>query len=203
MVKEVNPSQRGNNKDLELPEDHGVAPMAGPTGLLPKIYINREIVREMFAIYEVISFKAGYLKFKTASGDTYERKGGTIAWRNNNPGNIKWGLFAKSVKAIAEGHGGHAIFATYADGVAAQKNLLFTDVRGYNKLSIKAAIAKYAPVSDPAFKNEPDKYAKFIAFNLNVPTSTILSDLSDEQQTEMIKIMSQYEGWKEGTTTKV
>ena len=187
MVKEVHPSSRGSNEDLDW-ETHST--------LLP-------IDEDTLSIVEVLSYKAGYLKVKLDNGDTVERKGGTIAWRNNNPGNIKWGLFAKSVKAISDGHGGHAIFATYADGVAAQKNLLFTDIRGYNKLSIKAAIAKYAPVSDPAFKNEPDKYAKFIAFNLNVPTSTILSDLSDAQQTEMVKIMQQYEGWREGTVVKL
>ncbi len=188
-----------------MPTHRGLEPGLTPntsTSTTPKTNIVTAPVFT-YSITEIISFKAGYLKVKCVGGVVQERKGGTISWRNNNPGNLKYGDFAKTCGAVGVGHGGHAVFPDYDTGLKAQKILLFTNQRGYNVMSILNALKKYAPVSDPAFKNEPAKYAAFVAKKLGVKDDTMLYSLTQDQQVAMIKAMSAYEGWKEGTITTV
>jgi hypothetical protein len=55
---------------------------------------------------------------------------GSLSYRQNNPGNIKWGPFAKAHGATGPGAGGHAIFPTYEAGRAALKSLIETKGAG-------------------------------------------------------------------------
>src|SRR3990170_6396089 len=138
------------------------------------------------------------LTLAESSNGVFLLYGGTLAWRNNNPGNIKWGEFAKKYGAIGKGAGGHAIFPTYEIGRNAQKKLLFSSEKGYNKLSIKKAMAKYAPTDDTAANNDPDRYANFVAKKIGTSINTILSDLTEDQQNKMIDAMGKFEGYIEG-----
>lgn len=49
---------------------------------------------------------------------------GTRSYRNNNPGNIKYGSFAQSCGAIGKDDKGFAKFPDYLDGFNALKSLV-------------------------------------------------------------------------------
>jgi hypothetical protein len=98
------------------------------------------------------------------------------------------------------------VFPTLAIGEQAQKVLLFSGDRGYNKLSLVQAMNRYAPSNDkgkgvPKGGNQPNKYASYIAKVLGISTSVILEKLTPVQQEEMIKAMEVYEGFKVGKVT--
>jgi uncharacterized protein (TIGR02594 family) len=62
------------------------------------------------------------------------RGGGTVADRNNNPGNIKYGAFAQRNGAVGADSRGFAIFPTREHGFKAAENLL--GGRGYQGLTL-------------------------------------------------------------------
>src|SRR5262245_27357344 len=83
------------------------------------------------------------------------RSGGSRAWRNNNPGNIRPGKFSSKNGAIGSA-GNFAIFPTYQAGRQALASLL----RGktYSNLTLFSAIARYAP----SHENNTANYRKLI-----------------------------------------
>lgn len=122
----------------------------------------------------------------------HEKIGGSRSWRNNNPGNIEYGEFAKRNGAIGT-DGRFAIFPDEDTGHNAKVALLNTS--SYRNKSIKKAIERYAP----QFENDSKKYADTIASAAGVPTSTKIKDLSPEQFDNLVRKMTDVEGWKEGT----
>lgn len=157
-------------------------------------------VRELFSdglnIKKVLESRRGYIRVLTESGEEVERVGGTVAWRCNNPGNLKNGRFSKSYGSIGEDYIGHAVFPTLEQGRNAQYNLLFNENSRYFSLTLEKAINRYAPAGDA--NNEPDKYINYISRNANIDSNDILGELSEEQKNDMIKYMSIFEGYKEG-----
>jgi hypothetical protein len=120
---------------------------------------------------------------------TVERREGARNWRNNNPGNIEYGDFAKAYGAIGS-DGRFAVFPTYEAGRAAKGALLFSS-EGYAGKTIASAIAKYAPASD---SNDPASYAARVAAAVGVDPNTPLSDLSPAQRETMLTEMERVEG---------
>lgn len=135
----------------------------------------------------------GYTVVKLEDG-TLERRSGTRAWRNNNPGNIEYGSFAKSQGAIGS-DGRFAVFKTYEEGRNAKESLLF-ESKSYSNKTIQTAIEKYAP----SFENDTNAYAKTIARAAGVLVDTPLSELSPEQRKKLLDAMEQVEGFKKGKT---
>lgn len=127
-------------------------------------------------------------------GSYLTKEGGTVAWRNNNEGNLRPGSL--SSKRIGVDKKNFAVFATPEDGHLAKKNLLFSS-SSYKNLSLKEAIKKYAPSSD---NNNPAKYSSFIMTNANVSNKTMSKYTSDEQD-RIMKSMKIQEGYKAGTET--
>ena len=77
------------------------------------------------------------VSIKNSAGELVEeRSGGNINWRNNNPGNIRYGQFAVSMGAIGE-NGGFAVFPTEEIGRKAADTLL----KGKNYAELSAAQA--------------------------------------------------------------
>lgn len=126
-------------------------------------------------------------------GNKFNKEGGHINWRNNNPGNIRAGKFANSHGAIGE-NGGFAIFPSMDIGRAAQESLLKGDT--YKDLSILDAIKKYAPASD---NNRPIEYANQLAKAVGVDVNTKLSELNSTQFSTFLTAQANIEGGKEGT----
>lgn len=88
---------------------------------------------------------------------------GSRAYRNKNPGNVKW----VSGMALATGKdsGGFAIFATYEDGFEFLKRMVRNAATGKSwvytpTMTILQFFEKYAPSSD---NNNPRRYAEAVA----------------------------------------
>ena len=121
-----------------------------------------------------------------------EKRTGDRGWRNNNPGNIEYGTFARSMGAIGS-DGRFAIFPTPEMGREAKDNLLF-ESQSYRGMSIEKAIEKYAPRTE----NDTDAYIKKITDALGVPKNTSLSQLSLDQRKVLLDVVKKTEGRSTG-----
>lgn len=95
--------------------------------------------------------------------------------RNNNPGNIEDGPFAKSQRGYKGSDGRFAVFDTPDSGAAAQGSLLRSyGARGIN--NVEGIVNRWAPPSE----NDTGGYVQFVAQRLGVDPKAQL-DLSDER----------------------
>ena len=117
--------------------------------------------------------------------------GGTVAWRTNNPGNVKYGDFTRDRGAIGH-YGDFAIFPNEATGAAALDALLNSS--DYQTGTINDAIAKFAP---PKENNTP-AYQAFVSGRLRVPGTTPMSNLNAGQMRALADAIRAYEGWRVG-----
>jgi hypothetical protein len=140
---------------------------------------------------EVIAAGPGWTKVRGIDGQVYTLKGNRN-WRNNNPGNLEYGNFAKSNDAIGT-DGRFAVFPSFNEGLEAMQNLLFGSPK-YADLSIEDAISRYAP----AFENDTGQYVNVVANAAGVPPSTKLRDLGPEQRARFVQAQVQHEGFKPG-----
>lgn len=131
-----------------------------------------------------------------ATGEKEIRKGGTISWRNNNPGNMRMSEFSKAQGAIGEA-GGFAVFPTKEAGERAREKLLF-EAESYKNKTLAQAMQRYAPESENNTQAYVDALVKATGANPNTP----LSNLTPDQRQKMLAAMKQHEGWKEGTIEK-
>lgn len=131
------------------------------------------------------------------NGDKVKRSGGTVAWRNNNPGNIIKSDFAMKNGAIGSS-GRWAVFPDEQTGLTAITKLLKTD--GYINLSISKAINKWAPVGDG---NNPDAYAKHVSEMTGLNVNDVIKNLSDADLINIARAIQKVEGWKPGKEEKI
>ncbi len=140
------------------------------------------------------------------------RTGGTIAWRFNNPGNIRPVSETELIMGaigigVTKGNGAFLIFASYEDGRAQKKSLLR---RKYNQRTIYTMLAGipdkkgkmvmgYAPASD---KNDPRAYADSISKHTGFSTDTKLCDLDDAQLDKVLDAMEIKEGFNNQKSTR-
>ncbi|QND82609.1 Uncharacterized protein ChrSV_0380 [Chromobacterium vaccinii] len=118
-------------------------------------------------------------QYRLNNGTTETRTGGSRSWRDNNPGNMKFGftgseeatkhLKVSKAKALARAqkkyqgvvdldHNGYAIFESQAAGRAAQAQLLFHDHANH---SVEEMLPGYA-MDDHSGKADHQKYAEMI-----------------------------------------
>ena len=133
------------------------------------------------------------LDLKKADGTTEHRSGGTISWRNNNPGNLRYSDTSKAYGAIGES-GGFAVFPDMETGEKARSKLLF-ESKAYRDLTIKQAINRYAPSTE----NDTDAYVASITKALGVDEQTRMDQLSAEQRATLLATMKKHEGFREGS----
>lgn len=133
-------------------------------------------------------------KMKKARGGAsipfYQDGGGndpTRADRNRNPGNIKYGDFAKKYGARKD-KDGFAVFPSLNSGLQAMKDLLKS--KSYKDLSVKDAIHKWTD-------GQPYRY------NLGDIAGKKVSDLSGDEFEKVIGTMRQGEGTKYGIRPSV
>jgi len=130
------------------------------------------------------------------TGDTIRRRGGTRAWRNMNPGCLRYAEFARENGAIGK-CGGFAVFPDEQTGRAALVTLLRSDT--YNKLSIARAISKYAPPHE----NNVAQYRRKLKKMTGLPLDTKLSQLDSVEIEKVVGAICQIEGWREGSTDHI
>ncbi len=134
--------------------------------------------------------------YTLADGSRYKRIGGTPAWRNSNPGNIRYTTFSRRVGAIGSA-GGFAVFPDEATGMYAIKALLRTD--SYNKLTIAAAISRYAP----PVENDTAAYQRRLGQLTGLSINMRMSELTDAQLTQVANAIRTIEGWTPGTIQRM
>ena len=133
--------------------------------------------------------RRGFMGGGAGHGSGTPGEGGSRSWRNNNPGNIEYGPFAKSMGATGS-DGRFAIFPGYETGRKAQEKLLF-DSKGYSGLTLADAIRKWAPGSE---NNVPAYIAA-----MHADPNMHMSDFSAGQRSKLLDAMQAHEGWKVGT----
>ena len=139
------------------------------------------------AIDNIIETGPGYNVVKRPDG-AVDKVIGTRNWRNNNPGNIEYGSFAKQYGAIGS-DGRFAIFPTYEAGRKAKEKLIF-DGKNYKNLDLKSAIARYAPPSE----NDTAAYQSKVLGAVNGENKR-MQDYDASQRSKILDAMQQMEGF--------
>jgi hypothetical protein len=160
--------------------------------------------------------------YDMADGQTEARTGGSVSWRNNNPGNLKFEnsesadptVKSKRTKAQALAAAqsrydgvvdldqwGNAIFATEEQGRAAKSSLLKTSHGGK---TIEEMLPKYA-VTDYSGKANPAAYASGIYKSADSQGADLrgkkIGDLSPTEMNALLDGMKRVEGYKVGQTS--
>lgn len=94
-------------------------------------------------------------------------KPGTIANRNNNPGNLRWASTQIGQESTVNGK--YATFATPQDGWAALQSY----IQNNQNLSLRDFITKYAPPSE----NDTSNYLNWLVSQVGVGADTPVSSL--------------------------
>lgn len=134
--------------------------------------------------------------FVAVDGQEYKHVGGTRAWRNNNPGNIRMSDFSKRMGAIGSA-GGFAVFPDEQTGATAVKQLLKT--KNYANKTIAGAISRYAPPSE----NNTAAYNQSIKKLTGLDINRSMVSLSDHELDLVVQAIQQIEGWKPGKIEKI
>lgn len=129
--------------------------------------------------------------YTTADGRRVRRTGGTRAWRNLNPGNIRYSEFSRKAGAIGQA-GGFAVFPDEEMGTRAVSSLLRG--KSYNNLTIARAITRYAPPSE----NNTAAYHRRIQQITGLNINRRISDLSDGELSRVVDAIRAIEGWEAG-----
>lgn len=134
--------------------------------------------------------------YHLANGDEIIRRGGTRAWRNNNPGCIRPGSIADAHGAIGSA-GGFAVFPDEQSGMAAIAGLLLSDK--YRNKTIGAALYSYAP----PFENDTIGYQNYVRKLTGLSSNMRICDLTPEQLHKLVMAIRKIEGWNIGTEISV
>lgn len=147
-------------------------------------------------IVKVLKAGSGYNVVQYSDG-SIEKRTGARNWRNNNPGNIKFGPFAQRNGAIGS-DGTFAIFPNYDTGSKAKESLVFGP--SYINLPIQRAVAKYAPEKD---NNDVVMYTNSILKATGAAPNTLLKDLTPQQRQAYLATIDKVEGFKPGMVAQL
>lgn len=145
--------------------------------------------------------------YKSASSDQV-KEGGSRSWRNNNPGNIEYGDFAKKFGAIGT-DGRFAIFPDEETGRKAKEYLIFESNGGrklansgdygaglgYKDKTLSQAITAYAPPDEKG--NITGDYIKRVLSSVGVEKR--MGDYTNSERLVILEAMKKVEGWREGS----
>lgn len=123
--------------------------------------------------------------YEAASGETEMKIGGSPAWRNNNPGNIRPSKYNKEQIGAAWGF---AVFDSEEAGLRAMRDLLGRPL--YARLTLEKAIFKYAPPSD---SNPSWNYAAYVSERSGVGLGEVLGNIGEARLMAVIQAMTVFE----------
>lgn len=128
------------------------------------------------------------------SGDSSVRikKDGTLAWRNNNPGNIVCGFRSKSNSVIGCNKG-FSVFPDIETGRKAQVELLKR--KKYQDKTIAKAMEDYAPPTE----NDTEKYIKYVTKQAGMSRDRKLSNMNPQEFDKFTGAIRRYENLTPGT----
>lgn len=124
-----------------------------------------------------------------ANGRQEKWVGGSVAWRNNNPGNLRPAKI--HIGQIGEAKN-FAIFPDVATGKQAMVAQLQRPL--YANKTLAEAISTYAPKSE----NDTDRYIKFVSQRSGIDPKTKLSSLSSAELLRIVEAMIIHEGTHPG-----
>jgi RHS repeat-associated protein len=131
-----------------------------------------------------------------------ERRRGNIAFRDNNPGDLRPGPFSEAHGQIgvdvSKKSGRFAVFENSLDGEAALRLLLATP--RVQKRSILEEMMKFAPAKDG---NDPVAYANTLAAALGVGADAPMSSLTPAKLDVFVEKVKQVEGFNDPTGSTV
>jgi hypothetical protein len=140
--------------------------------------LNRDVLRDQLAILNEMEGQERGISTGGPRAALPGRTGSSRADRNNNPGNIEDGPFAKAQPGYKGSDGRFAIFESPEQGQAAMGALLGSYGRkGFN--TVAKVVGRWSPQSDPT--NQPgstNNYAAYVADKLGVAPDEQLN-LSD------------------------
>ncbi len=145
--------------------------------------------------FEIKSFEDNSVKYMRPDSSGFVRISGSRTWRNQNPGALRSGPFARKMGAVGDA-GGFAVFPNEEIGMHALRELLKTET--YSSMSIADALHKYAPFCD---NNDPILYKQHIFQMTGVDPKRKISDLSDVEMERVVNTIKIIEGWKPGQQT--
>jgi len=134
----------------------------------------------------------GFNETQLADGSVVKRTG-SRNWRNNNPGNIEYGDFAKKHGAIGS-DGRFAVFPTYEAGRSAKSDLIFNG-KNYKDLDLMGAINRYAPPKE----NDTAKYQRTVLKAVGGANKR-MADYTPQERERIMDAMEKMEGFKAGKT---
>lgn len=121
------------------------------------------------------------------------KRGGTLSWRNNNPGNIKSGAHSRIHGAIGS-ISGFAVFPTYEEGKSALLRLFKRS--DFREKTIFEMVSSYAPKKD---RNDPVRYRKTLRQKTGLNLDRKLKDLSDAELAKLVTAVQEIEGFRTGS----
>lgn len=133
--------------------------------------------------------------YTTENGRYFRHFGGTVAWRNHNPGNIDSGKISKRHNQIGAVNG-FAVFPDYQSGHDALIDLIKT--RYWNS-SIPGMMKYYAPKSE----NDTKSYIKFLQKMTGVTDDTKIKNFTAAQFKKLWQGIERLESYKEGSVIEV
>lgn len=131
------------------------------------------------------------VKYIYANGDIEIREGGTLPWRNKNPGAIRI-----DTNALGKANG-FAVYESEQAGRQGIKNLLRGE--GYRNLTLRAAVFKYAPPHE----NDTKKYQADLKRMTGLDLGKYLRDLTEEELEVVVSTIKVIEGWVPGKVTYI
>jgi hypothetical protein len=134
------------------------------------------------------SYEAGGYDLEPVDGDPYSEQpvglaGASRSFRNNNPGNLKFGNFAQAQGAIGKDANGFAIFPDIDTGTTAQRNLWSTT---YADRPVGDVVRK-AWVTPGGGQNYTQK--------LGIDPNQTFAQLEPQQQQGLLEAQKKFEGY--------
>ncbi|HFS5791131.1 TPA: LysM peptidoglycan-binding domain-containing protein [Citrobacter werkmanii] len=143
--------------------------------------------------------------YKMADGTIYIRKGGTIPWRLQNPGDVrpnrsKGSEYLQPLRlAIADTASGQfSMFGSEEDGWETKKKLLKSPL--YRDCTIPDMAEIYAPEKD---NNNPEQYAEDVMAWSGVSGDLTIGDMDDTTLESVMQAMKKKEGYYNLKETRV
>ena len=140
----------------------------------------------------------GYVIYVKKDGTKIKRSGGSVAWRNNNPGNIINSKFTSENGAVGSA-GRFAVFPNEETGLQATIKLLRS--KNYVNLELRQVYNRWAPEGDG--DNNPSAYANYVSKHSGVPLNKKIYELNNDEIMRVARAMQKFEGWSVGTEQKL
>jgi len=128
-------------------------------------------------------------------GKRFRFSGGTWAWRNHNPGNLRTGSVSKKFGQIGTA-GGFATFPNYQSGLRA---LIYLLKHFYKNDSIKKLAKRYAPPSE----NDTANYTRFLRRKTGINTNKRIRHFSSSEFKKLWEAIITMEGYREGDVSEI